>query len=172
MASAATIAVNPCTAYRMLKDFENLKEGSTVIQNGANSAVGQAVIQIAKFFNINTINVVRDRPDFESLRSHLISLGATHVVVENELRYVFFSFIFLFRVLLYLYKYMCLCFFKRFVSDFKKETIFTVIIYFHIQSGNKIVSIMKFRLKHFQCWQCFTSASKISIEQFQLSLIS
>ncbi|KAG8200533.1 hypothetical protein JTE90_000606 [Oedothorax gibbosus] len=53
LTSAATISVNPCTAYRMLKDFENLKE---------------------------------DRPDFESLRSHLMNLGATHVVVENELR--------------------------------------------------------------------------------------
>ncbi|PRD32860.1 UNVERIFIED_CONTAM: Enoyl-[acyl-carrier-protein] reductase [Trichonephila clavipes] len=86
LVSAATIYVNPCTAYRMLKDFENLKEGSTVIQNGANSAVGQAVIQIAKHFKINTINVIRDRPNVESLKSYLTNLGATHVVVENELR--------------------------------------------------------------------------------------
>ncbi|KAF8783028.1 Enoyl-[acyl-carrier-protein] reductase like protein [Argiope bruennichi] len=84
--SAATLWVNPPTAYRMLKDFEDLKEGSTVIQNGANSAVGQAVIQIAKHFKINTINVIRDRPNVESLKSYLTDLGATHVVVENELR--------------------------------------------------------------------------------------
>lgn len=36
---AATIGVNPCTAYRLLRDFENLREGDTVIQNGANSQV-------------------------------------------------------------------------------------------------------------------------------------
>lgn len=45
IATAATISVNPGTAYRMLKDFVPLKNGDTVIQNGANSAVGQAVIQ-------------------------------------------------------------------------------------------------------------------------------
>ncbi|XP_015917036.2 enoyl-[acyl-carrier-protein] reductase, mitochondrial [Parasteatoda tepidariorum] len=84
--SAVTLSTNPCTAYRMLKDFVHLKEGDTVIQNGANSAVGQAAIQIAKHLKINTINVVRDRPNLESLKSYLADLGATHVVAENELR--------------------------------------------------------------------------------------
>lgn len=69
----------------MIKDFENV-EGGTIIQNGANSGVGQAVIQIAKHFNISTINVIRDRPNLEALKSHLLSLGATYVVTENELR--------------------------------------------------------------------------------------
>ncbi|CAL1271509.1 unnamed protein product [Larinioides sclopetarius] len=91
LSSAATLWVNPSTAYRMLKDFVDLKEGSTVIQNGANSAVGQAVIQIAKHFKINTINVIRDRPNVESLKSYLADLGATHIVVENELRDIFKS---------------------------------------------------------------------------------
>lgn len=83
--SAATLGVNPCTAYRMLTDFEELKAGSfifisldcipaarhapksnsvsgdSVIQNAANSAVGQAVIQIAAAKGIQTINVIRDR---------------------------------------------------------------------------------------------------------------
>lgn len=79
------VAVNPCTAFRMIKDFENV-EGGSIIQNGANSGVGQAVIQIAKHLKINTINVVRDRPDLETLKSYLASLGATYVVTENELR--------------------------------------------------------------------------------------
>ncbi len=35
--------------------------GDSVIQNAANSGVGQAVIQIAAARGINTINVVRDR---------------------------------------------------------------------------------------------------------------
>lgn len=35
--------------------------GDTVIQNAANSGVGQAVIQIAAARGIQTINVVRDR---------------------------------------------------------------------------------------------------------------
>lgn len=69
----------------MINDFEDI-QGSTLIQNGANSGVGQAVIQIAKYLNIKTINVIRDRPDLEALKSYLSSLGATYVVTENELR--------------------------------------------------------------------------------------
>lgn len=34
-----------------------------MIQNGANSAVGQAVIQIARAWGLKTINVVRNRYD-------------------------------------------------------------------------------------------------------------
>lgn len=39
----------------------DLYAGDSVIQNAANSGVGQAVIQIAKASGIKTINVVRDR---------------------------------------------------------------------------------------------------------------
>ncbi|XP_047454343.1 enoyl-[acyl-carrier-protein] reductase, mitochondrial isoform X2 [Mugil cephalus] len=84
--SAATLAVNPCTAFRMLSDFEDLKPGDTVIQNSANSGVGQAVIQIAAARGINTINVIRDRPEFTQLCNRLKAIGATHVIKEEALR--------------------------------------------------------------------------------------
>ena len=42
----ATLSVNPVTAYRILTDFRKLLPGDTLIQNGANSGVGQAVIQL------------------------------------------------------------------------------------------------------------------------------
>ncbi|XP_043920371.1 enoyl-[acyl-carrier-protein] reductase, mitochondrial-like [Protopterus annectens] len=83
--SAATIGVNPCTAYRMLHDFEHLKPGDTVIQNGANSAVGQAVIQIAAAMGVKTINVVRDRPNLKELVEKLNCLGAHCIVTESML---------------------------------------------------------------------------------------
>ncbi|XP_061770983.1 enoyl-[acyl-carrier-protein] reductase, mitochondrial isoform X2 [Nerophis ophidion] len=83
---AATLGVNPCTALRMLSDFELLKPGDSVIQNAANSGVGQAVIQIASAKEINTINVVRDRPDFTQLSDRLKALGASHVIKEEALR--------------------------------------------------------------------------------------
>ncbi|XP_023241791.1 enoyl-[acyl-carrier-protein] reductase, mitochondrial-like [Centruroides sculpturatus] len=83
---AATMAVNPCTAYRMLKDFEDLKPGDWVIQNGGNSGVGQAVIQIAKQQGIHTINVVRQRPNFNEVKEYLTSLGADFVLNEEEIR--------------------------------------------------------------------------------------
>ncbi|XP_076036918.1 enoyl-[acyl-carrier-protein] reductase, mitochondrial-like isoform X2 [Oratosquilla oratoria] len=84
--SAATFALNPGTAYRMLHDFKSLREGDVVIQNGANSAVGQAVIQIAAAMGLQTINIVRDRPEINELKQYLSSLGATLVLTEEEVR--------------------------------------------------------------------------------------
>ncbi|KAI8394101.1 uncharacterized protein BYT42DRAFT_553398 [Radiomyces spectabilis] len=81
----ATINVNPSTAYRMLKDFVHLQPGDFVIQNGGNSAVGQAVIQLAKAWGIQTINVVRNRPEIDELRQQLTDLGATYVVTDDKL---------------------------------------------------------------------------------------
>lgn len=81
--TAATLSVNPTTAYRMLKDYVQLGKGDCVIQNGANSGVGQAVIQVAAAWGIKTINIVRDRPSFNELKSYLLELGATEVVTEE-----------------------------------------------------------------------------------------
>lgn len=83
---AATIAVNPCTAYRMLTDFIDVRNGGVVIQNGANSACGQYVIQICKAWGVQNINIVRNRPDIAELKKYLECLGATYVLTEDELR--------------------------------------------------------------------------------------
>jgi len=45
----------------MLKDFVKLREGDYIVQNGANSAVGQMVVQLAKSWGVMSINIVRDR---------------------------------------------------------------------------------------------------------------
>lgn len=81
--SAATLSVNPCTARRMLTDFVDLDKGDVVIQNGGNSAVGQAVIQIAAAMGLQTVNIVRDRPNLDKLENWLIDMGATHVITEE-----------------------------------------------------------------------------------------
>ncbi|XP_036253097.1 enoyl-[acyl-carrier-protein] reductase, mitochondrial isoform X1 [Molothrus ater] len=86
MLCAATLSVNPCTAFRLLADFESLAPGDSVIQNAANSGVGQAIIQIARASGIKTINVVRDRPDLAKLVERLMALGADHVITEEMLR--------------------------------------------------------------------------------------
>lgn len=83
---AATITVNPPTAYRMLKDFVNVKAGDTVIQNGANSAVGQAVIQLCRIWGISCVAVVRSRPDMAEMTAFLKGLGAAEVLTEEECR--------------------------------------------------------------------------------------
>lgn len=73
---AATLGVNPCTAYRLLKDFVDLQPGDVIIQNGANSMVGLAVIQMAREMGVKTINVIRsDRPDADKLNKLLTNLG-------------------------------------------------------------------------------------------------
>ncbi|KAI9193482.1 uncharacterized protein BJ171DRAFT_526784 [Polychytrium aggregatum] len=84
--AGATVTVNPCTAYRMLKDFVSLQPGDVVVQNGATSSVGQAVIQLAKAWGIQTVNVIRPRPDFDRVESDLRDLGATLVLSEDDVR--------------------------------------------------------------------------------------
>lgn len=83
-----TVSVNPCTAYRMLKDFEKMEEGDWFIQNGANSGVGRAAIQLGREWGLKSINVIRDRPEKEAtkeMKDELLGLGATKVVTESEL---------------------------------------------------------------------------------------
>jgi len=85
--SAATLVVNPPTAYRMLVDFVKLSPGDFVIQNGANSGVGQAVIQLAAQMSLHTINVIRaGRSDHDHLVEYLKDLGATYVVTDEYLK--------------------------------------------------------------------------------------
>ncbi|KAJ1659043.1 mitochondrial 2-enoyl thioester reductase [Dispira simplex] len=84
--AAATLAVNPSSAYRMLKDFVTLRPGDYVIQTGANSAVGRAVIQLCKAWDVRTINIVRDRANLDQLVHELTDLGATRVLTDEQLR--------------------------------------------------------------------------------------
>lgn len=84
--NAATMMVNPATAHCLLSQFVTLGTGQWVVQNGANSAVGQAVIQLAKNAGLKTINLVRNRDDMDTLRKELEDLGATHVITYDELQ--------------------------------------------------------------------------------------
>jgi len=91
-AYAGTLAVNPGTAYRMLTDFVDLKPGDYIIQNGANSMVGLAVIQLARERGIKTINIVRsDRPDVDVTMRLLQNLGGDIVLTDTLLTDPFFS---------------------------------------------------------------------------------
>jgi len=84
---AGTVSVNPCTAYRMLQDFGDLKEGDWFIQNGANSGVGRAAIQLGRHWGFKSINVVRARPEGqEALVKELKDIGADIVITDEELQ--------------------------------------------------------------------------------------
>jgi len=84
---AANLSVNPATAVRLLDDFVNLKSGDVIIQNGASSAVGRAVIQIAKERGIKTVNIIRaDRNAFDTATEGLKSIGG-YIVVSDHYMY-------------------------------------------------------------------------------------
>lgn len=99
---AAMVSVNPSSAYRMLRDYVDLVDlsvqafrsgsgadgGAWFIQNGANSGVGRAAIQLGRLWGLRSVNVVRERdtPEAtEQLKRELHDLGATVVVTEAEL---------------------------------------------------------------------------------------
>ncbi|ORY67641.1 zinc-binding dehydrogenase [Pseudomassariella vexata] len=86
---AGTVAVNPCSAYRMLRDYAQpaLREGDWFVQNGANSGVGRAAVQLGRLWGYKSINVIRSRESAEEtqkLKDELKDLGATQVVTEEE----------------------------------------------------------------------------------------
>ncbi|KAF4978346.1 hypothetical protein FZEAL_5244 [Fusarium zealandicum] len=97
----ATVSVNPCTAYRILRSYGpnagpsaglgmrplEVGSGEWFIQNGANSGVGRAAIQFGKLWGLRSINVIRDRdtPEAtEALKKELHDLGADVVVSESQ----------------------------------------------------------------------------------------
>jgi NADPH:quinone reductase-like Zn-dependent oxidoreductase len=75
----AMLGINPATAYVLLTDIVRLNPGDWVIQNGANSATGRAVIAVAKSLGIRTVNVVR-RPE---LVPEIKALGGDVVLVDG-----------------------------------------------------------------------------------------
>lgn len=77
---AALLQINPTTAFCLLKKFVKLKAGDWIIQNAANSAVGTAVIQLAKHFGYHTINIVRNKDYIEPL----LQLGADKVILNTD----------------------------------------------------------------------------------------
>ncbi|KAF9973937.1 mitochondrial 2-enoyl thioester reductase [Actinomortierella ambigua] len=85
LVQAATLTVNPCTAYRMLRDFRDLLPGDFIIQNGANSGVGESVIQLAKAMGVKTINVIRNRQGHEQVQERLKQLGADYILLDDQL---------------------------------------------------------------------------------------
>ena len=73
--------INPPTALLLLQEFVALDPGDWVIQNAANSAVGESVIQLAKARGLHTANLVRSPAKHEA---RLKSLGADLVLADDK----------------------------------------------------------------------------------------
>jgi NADPH:quinone reductase-like Zn-dependent oxidoreductase len=76
----AMLKINPATAWLMLHDYETLKPGDWLIQDAANSGVGQNIIRLAKASGIRTVNVVRR----DALIEPLTAIGADVVLVDGD----------------------------------------------------------------------------------------
>jgi trans-2-enoyl-CoA reductase len=74
------LMANPPTAHLLLSTYGDLGPGDWVIQNAANSAVGQYLMRLAKIRGIRTVNVMR-RPGLESL---VAECGGDVCVVEGD----------------------------------------------------------------------------------------
>lgn len=70
---------NPATALLMLREVVAVEMGEWVIQNAANSSVGQYLIQQAKRQGVRTVNVVRR----QGLEDKLHALGADVVLTDG-----------------------------------------------------------------------------------------
>jgi trans-2-enoyl-CoA reductase len=76
---ACVLRVNPPTAWCLVHLFADLQPGDWIAQNAATSAVGRAVIEIAKDRGWKSLNVVRRPEAADELRK----LGADAVVVDG-----------------------------------------------------------------------------------------
>lgn len=86
VAQGATLSVNPLTAYLMVTNYVKLTPGKDwFIQNGGNSAVGKLASQMARILGINSLLVIRDRPNFDEVAAELQDkYGATRVITEEQ----------------------------------------------------------------------------------------
>ena len=75
----AMMTVNPPTAYLMLKEFVDLQPGDWVIQNVANSGVGEYLVQLAKIRGLKTVNIVRR----DSAVAAVKAIGGDVVLVDG-----------------------------------------------------------------------------------------
>jgi trans-2-enoyl-CoA reductase len=77
---AATLLINPLTAWLMLHSFVPLEPGEWVLFNAANSAVGRSLIEIARAEGLRSLAVVR-RPEVIPDLTHL---GADAVILDDD----------------------------------------------------------------------------------------
>jgi NADPH:quinone reductase-like Zn-dependent oxidoreductase len=76
----AMLVSSPATAALLLNRYVTLEPGDWVLQSAANSAVGSAVVQIARARGLRTVNLVRR----EEVASDLRALGADVVLVGTD----------------------------------------------------------------------------------------
>jgi len=81
--AAATLDAKT-TAYCLLNDFVGLEAGDVIIQDAAESAVGTAVVQLAKEMGVKVISVVEDSVFYEDTANRLKGMGGDEDIVISS----------------------------------------------------------------------------------------
>lgn len=76
---AAMLTINPATAVLLLSEFVPLKKGDWVLFNAANSAVGHAIVAVAKSRGIKTAGIVRR----QEAADQILKAGADVALVDG-----------------------------------------------------------------------------------------
>ncbi|AGO12279.1 AaceriAEL081Wp [[Ashbya] aceris (nom. inval.)] len=85
--TAATIAVNGCTAHQLVNDYVqwNPSGNEWIVQNAGTSGVSKIVTQVARARGVKTLSVIRDRENFAEVAKELEErYGATKVISETQ----------------------------------------------------------------------------------------
>lgn len=78
--SAAQFVVNPLSAWIMLADELQMKQGEWLVQTAAASTLGRIVLQLSRMLGLRTINIVRRREYVAELEA----LGADVVICSED----------------------------------------------------------------------------------------
>jgi NADPH:quinone reductase-like Zn-dependent oxidoreductase len=76
----AMLGVTPITAQLLLTKYEQLTPGDWIAQTGANSSVGQYIIQLARLARVHTVNLVRR----DAAATEVLAAGADHVIIVDD----------------------------------------------------------------------------------------
>jgi NADPH:quinone reductase-like Zn-dependent oxidoreductase len=76
----ALLGVTPVTAQLLLTKYEQLKPGDWIAQTGANSSVGQYIIQLARLAHVHTVNLVRR----EAAAAEVLAAGGDRAIIVDD----------------------------------------------------------------------------------------
>ena len=78
--AAATSYQNPLTAWALTQSIQQLGDGKWLLQTAAASSVGRLVLQLAKVYGFQTINVIHRRAQAEIIQA----LGGDEIVCTED----------------------------------------------------------------------------------------
>lgn len=84
---AATLPGSPCTAYRLLNDYQRLQSGDVILQTAGGSSVGSALSQMASQRGLRLISLVSESArDYAATVERLKLQGSEVVIGESYVK--------------------------------------------------------------------------------------